>query len=406
MASHYDYLIVGAGIAGTAAADGIRELDAEGSILLVGQENHLPYDRPPLSKKLWTGAKKLEDIYLHDREYYADRGITLRLGTRVVRLHPTARVAEAAAGAEVSYGKALIATSGMPRRLDIPAGEPGKPGKSGNVVYFRGLDDYLSLRASATPGASAVVIGGSFIGSELAAALAMNRVAVTMVFSGPWLASRVFPEGLARALESTFRERGIAIRASERPVEVARLRGRFLTRTDAGAELPSDVVVAGPGLVLDLDLPRAARLDVADGVVVNEYLETSRPDVYAAGDIALFPYVALGRRMRVEHWDNAVSQGRQAGRNMAGAREPYVHMPYFFSDLFEFGYEAVGEVDTTLDVRADWQKPYQEGVVYYIRDDRVRGVMMCNVWDRVDTAREIIRRAEPVTSEALRGLIR
>ena len=140
--------------------------------------------------------------------------------------------------------------------------------------------------------------------------------------------------------------------------------------------------------------------------MVNEYLQTSDPDIYAAGDNANFPYTALGKRMRVEHWDNALNQGKWAGRNMAGAGEPYTYMPYFFSDLFEFGYEAVGEVDARLETFADWQKENDTGVVYYLRDGRVRGVMLCNVWDKVEAARELIRRAARVTPEDLRGAIR
>jgi NADPH-dependent 2,4-dienoyl-CoA reductase/sulfur reductase-like enzyme len=140
--------------------------------------------------------------------------------------------------------------------------------------------------------------------------------------------------------------------------------------------------------------------------VVNEYLQTSHPDIYAAGDNALFPYLALGDRRRVEHWDNAIRQGKCAGRNMAGAGAPYDHLPYFFSDLFEFGYEAVGEVDPRLEVFADWTKEYDTGVLYYLAGGKVRGAMLCNVWDKVEVARELIRRGETVTPEDLRGAIR
>lgn len=146
-------------------------------------------------------------------------------------------------------------------------------------------------------------------------------------------------------------------------------------------------------------------MTVGNGIVVNEYLETSQPDIYAAGDNAFFPYQALGKQMRIEHWDNALSQGMWAGRNMAGAREPFTYQPYFFSDLFEFGYEATGEVDARLETFADWQKENSTGVIYYLRDEKVRGVMMCNVWGKIDVARAMIRRGETVTLEQLRGAI-
>jgi len=165
------------------------------------------------------------------------------------------------------------------------------------------------------------------------------------------------------------------------------------------------MVIAGIGIAPALELPRTAGLLTANGVIVNEYLEASLPGIYAAGDIAFFPYQALGKQTRVEHWDNALNQGKWAGRNMAGAREPYTYMPYFFSDLFEFGYEAVGEVDARLETFADWQKENDTGVIYYLKDNKVRGAMMCNVWDKVEAARELIRNAENVTPADLRGAI-
>ncbi len=162
----------------------------------------------------------------------------------------------------------------------------------------------------------------------------------------------------------------------------------------------------GIGIALSLELPRKAGLQTANGIIVDEYLQASLPDIYAAGDNALFPYQALGKVTRVEHWDNALNQGKWAGRNMAGAGEPYTHMPYFFSDLFDFGYEAVGEVDSQLETFADWQKENEKGVIYYLRESKVRGAMMCNVWDKVEAARTLIRADQHVTKEGLRGIIR
>jgi NADPH-dependent 2,4-dienoyl-CoA reductase/sulfur reductase-like enzyme len=154
-----------------------------------------------------------------------------------------------------------------------------------------------------------------------------------------------------------------------------------------------------------MELARDAGLGTGDGIVVNEYLQTSNPDIFAAGDIANFPYKALGKRMRVEHWDNALNQGKQAGRNMAGANEKYDYMPYFFSDLFDFGYEAVGDVDASLETFADWKEENRTGVVYYLDDGKVMGVMMCNVWDKVEAARELIRKDDAVSVDNLRGAI-
>jgi 3-phenylpropionate/trans-cinnamate dioxygenase ferredoxin reductase component len=215
----------------------------------------------------------------------------------------------------------------------------------------------------------------------------------------------VFPPYLGKAIQRHYREHGVTVLNGDAPVSFSKTAGRYLTETQAGRRIESDMVIVGIGIVPETALARSAGLEVGNGIVVNEYLQSSDPDIYAAGDNAFFPYQALGRQMRVEHWDNAVTQGKWAGRNMAGAAEPYTHMPYFFSDLFEFGYEAVGDVDSRLNTYSDWQKENDTGVIYYLEDSKVRGMMMCNVWDKVDAAREIIRRGEQVSAESLRGAL-
>jgi NADPH-dependent 2,4-dienoyl-CoA reductase/sulfur reductase-like enzyme len=268
------------------------------------------------------------------------------------------------------------------------------------------LDDYLRLRKESTEGKSAVVIGGGFIGSEMAAALALNKINVTMVFPEAYLVSRVFPESLGKAIQHQYRARGITILANDRPTGFSKNGSRFVTYTVSGKKIESDLVIVGIGIAPSLELPKKAGLQTANGIIVDEYLQASLPDIYAAGDIAFFRYQALGKQARVEHWDNALNQGKWAGRNMAGAHEPYTYMPYFFSDLFEFGFEAVGEVDSSLETVFDWQKENDTGVIYYMKDGKVRGAMMCNVWDKVEQARALIRRAEPMAPEQLRNAIR
>ncbi len=400
MTTVYDYVIAGGGLAGASAIEGIRERDTSGSILLVGAESHLPYDRPPLSKKLWLGKKKVEDVFLHDRAFYDTHGVTLALDTKASRIDPAAKTLATAGGATYRYGKLLLATGCRPRRLDIPGGDLE------GICHFRTLDDYLHTRGRAAQGKSAVVVGGGFIGSELAAALNVNGVDVTMIFPGAYLCDRVFPDYLGKAVQRRFVEKGVRILAQDQPVSFERRGDRFLTRTTNGESIESDIVIVGVGVVPELELAQSGGLEAGNGIVVNEFLQTSNPDIYAAGDNAFFPYAALGQSMRIEHWDHALVQGKWAGRNMAGANEPYTHQPYFFSDLFEFGYEATGEVDARLDTFADWQKENDTGVVYYLRDGRVRGAMMCNVWDKVGAARELVRKAEPMTPDQLRGLIR
>ncbi|MCX5795612.1 MAG: FAD-dependent oxidoreductase [Elusimicrobia bacterium] len=384
----YRYVIVGAGLAGVSAAQAIRERDHSGAVLLMGAERQLPYDRPPLSKKLWTGAKTVAQISLHDEGFYAQRDIALALGRRALAIDARHKTLIDSQGQGIGYERLLLAAGGAPRRLPIPGS-----GLEG-VCYFRTLEDYLYLREKAAPGRSAVVIGGGFIGSELAAALTLNKVDVTMVFPSPYLCSRVLPESLGRAVQKTYRDRGVNVLCGDEPVSIESVRRGLRTRTRAGHEIDSDLVVVGVGIAPRTALAREAGLVARDGVLVDRFLETSRPGIYAAGDLAAFPCPALGRRLRMEHWDNARSQGVCAGRNMAGGRESFGYLPYFFSDLFDFGYEAVGDVDASLETRCEWQEKDRKGTVYYLKDGRVRGALMCNVWDRVDEARELILQGE------------
>lgn len=395
MVKAYDYVIVGGGLAGAWAIQGIRELDVAGNILLICEENYLPYDRPPLSKKLWFGKQKVEDIFLHDHAFYEEQSVSLAVGARVGRLEPSTRTVNTFNEHTYEYGKLLLATGCKARRLAVPGGDLD------GICYFRGLDDYMYVCSRVAEGKSALIVGGGFIGSELAAALNINKLEVTMIFPGETLCSRVFPDYLGRAMQQRYRDRGVRIMTADQPVSFSKSGSKVITRTAKGTTIETDIVIVGVGVLPDVALAENGGLKVLNGIAVNEYLETSRPDIFAAGDNAFFPYHALDLQMRIEHWDNALNQGRQAGRNMAGA-----HEPYFFSDLFEFGYEATGEVDARLETFADWQKEYDTGVIYYLRDGRVRGVMMCNMWDRLEAARELIRNGEVMTLQKLRGLIR
>jgi NADPH-dependent 2,4-dienoyl-CoA reductase/sulfur reductase-like enzyme len=395
----HSYLIVGAGLAAASAVDGIREYDPTGSILLVGSESSSPYERPPLSKQLWTGTKHREDIFCHPPSFYAEHGVELRLETTVATLDPARRVICDESGAAYGYRKLLLATGGTPRRLAVPGGDLE------GLFYFRTLRDYDRLRLTADRAKSALVIGGGFVGSEIAAALSAYGLRVTMIFSGQWLGSRVFPEPLGRALTAEYRAKGIEVLAGDKPVSIARYADGYRTATRVGRDLLSDLVVAGIGIEPNTALAERAGLPVGDGVTVDQFLRTSDPDIYAAGDLACFPDATLGPR-RVEHWDNARSQGRCAGENMAGAGKPFDYMPFFFSDLFEFGYEAVGDTDARLETFADWQEENRTGVVYYLREGRVRGVMMCNLFGQMDAARALIQRSERISASELRGAIR
>lgn len=395
MSEHaYTYVLVGGGLAGASAVEGIRERDPAGSVLLIGAEKHLPYDRPPLSKQLWFGKARLEDLPRHDQDYYDRHGVSVVTGTRAVRLAPAEKTIITAGGETYHFDKLLLATGVAPRTLPIPGGDLE------GVCYFRTLDDYLRILPQVAQAKSALVIGGGFIGSELAAALNVT-LEVTMIFPGATIGSRVFPKPLGMAIQRRYRERGVYVLDSNMPVSISRNAHGFTTHTSAGKVVETDLVIVGVGTTPNLGLAQDAGLAVGDGIVVDSMLQTSHPDIYAAGDNAFFPYPALGKSTRIEHWDNALSQGKQAGRNMAGAGEPFTYQPYFFSDLFEFGYEATGEVSSKLETFADWKKEYETGVIYYLADGKVRGVMMCNLWDKMDAARELIRTGERFSPEHL-----
>lgn len=389
--THFQYLIVGGGMAADAAAHGIRERDPEGAIGLVGDEPHPPYNRPPLSKGLWKG-----DAAESIQRNTASAGVDMHLGRRIVRLDPQQHVAIDDQGTQYQYERALLATGGRPRRLAF-GGD--------SVIYFRNLADYLRLRKSVSPGARVAVMGGGFIGSELAAALASNGAAVTMVFPESGIGARAYGPELSQTVTEMFHAKGVDVVANDVPVAVDQESDGYVVRTRGGRVVRVDAVVAGLGLEPDVDLARAAGIVTSDGIEVDARLRTSHPDVFAAGDVASVVSPLTGRRLRVEHEDAALTMGGAAGRSMAGDETPYTHIPFFYSDLFDAGYEAVGELDARLERVADWSIPGREGIVYYLRDQRVRGVLLWNIFGKVDEARALLSDARAVTAESVRGRI-
>ncbi len=390
----YRYLIVGGGMTADAACRGIRDHDGEGSIGLVGEESDPPYSRPPLSKALWQG-KDESTIWRGT----AELGVDLHLGRRAVALDLGARSVTDDRGETYGYERLVLATGGRPRRL------PGDVG--GEIVYFRGLGDYRRLRRLADGGARFVVLGGGFIGSELAAALRGAGREVTLAFPEQGIGARLFPADLADSVTELYRGHGVEVLPGELVEGVARDGDRLVVRLASGRELDAGAVVAGLGIEPATELAAAAGLPVSDGIVVDEYGRAGESgDVYAAGDVARFPAALLGTDLRVEHEDQANSHGRAVGANMAGAGRPYLHLPFFYSDLFELGYEAVGEVDSRRETVAEWVEPFRTGVVAYLdAERRPRGVLLCDVWGKVEAATELIAAAEPLGEEALQALL-
>jgi len=385
----YRYLIVGGGMSADAAARGIRDHDEAGSIGLVGADPEPPYARPPLSKGLWQG-KDEATIWRGT----ADLGVELHLGRGITGIDLEGRTAIDDQGESYGWERLLLATGGRPRRL--PSGD-------GDVVYYRTVADYRRVRAEAREGTHFVVIGGGFIGSEVAAALFGNGVAVTMVFPENGIGARLFPPELAEFVNGYYREKGVEVL----PGEVVEGIEGGVVRLGSGRTLEADGIIAGLGIEPAIELAEAAGLPVDDGIVVDDRGRVGgRADVFAAGDVARFPAKAFGKLIRVEHEDHANTHGRAVGANMAGADAPYDHLPFFYSDLFELGYEAVGEVDSRLDSVETWAEPNRKGVVSYVDGDhRPRGFLLWDVWGKVDEARALIEAGKPISEEQLQALL-
>jgi NADPH-dependent 2,4-dienoyl-CoA reductase/sulfur reductase-like enzyme len=386
----YDYLIIGGGMAADAAAKSIRKHDDKGTIGLIGNEPHPPYERPPLTKALWTKDKPAESTDLDT----ARAGLDMHLDRSAVDLDVSAKRVTDDRGDTYTYGRLLIATGARPHTLPF-SGE--------RVINFRTVDDYRLLRTYARPGAHIAVVGGGFIGGELAASLTTVGCKVTMLFPGEAIGAGRYPLALSNFLNEYFRERGVELRTEVRVVD-GRTKGESVeVALSDGANCSFDAVVAGLGVTPNTELATKAGLRVTDGIVVDSLLRTSDPSIWAAGDVANFHHVGLDRAMRVEHESAAVGMGHHAGRAMTGVDDPYDVQPFFYSDLFDLGYEAVGLLDARLDVVEDWTQPFREGVVYYLDDGYLRGVLLWNVWGQVDAARELMLEKRHHDADSLRG---
>jgi len=372
-----------------AAVRGIRQRDAHGSVGLISTELDPPYDRPPLSKGLWQGTP-LEKVWRRT----LDHGAALHLGRSATMLAPATRQVIDDQHTIDTFDTLLLATGGTPRRLAYD---------NEQIIYFRTLDDYRRLRTLTESGQRFGVIGGGFIGSEIAAALAMNGKEVVMVFPGKTIGGHILPKEMGLFLNEVYRHKGIQVLTGERVTGVETRGAQLVLHIKGGQELLVDGLVAGLGIAPNIALAQVAGLAVDNGIVVDAYLRTRHPDIYAAGDVAAFHQPVLNKRLRVEHEDNANTMGWLAGRNMAGEAVPYDHLPLFYSDLFDLGYEAVGDPDARLETMADWQEPYREGVIYSLEAGRVRGVLLWNLWGQIEAARELIKAPGPCTAADLKG---
>lgn len=391
---NYEYLIIGGGMTAAAAVQGIREIDVQGRIGVISAEQHRPYNRPPLSKKLWEG--KPEDSIWSNLPY---ENLDLILGCRVVRLDPDRKEVQDEAGETYTYGRLLLAAGGSPRQLSFAPPE---------TVYYRTLDDFRTVRSWMGQNARIGIIGGGFIGSEIAASLASNGEKPVMVFPEASLGARIYPADLSQYLTQYYQDKGVEVHTGLEIQAIDRQGEGFVLRGKDGRSVLVDHIIAGIGIQPNTELAQAAGIkiggpEVGGGILVDEHLRTNQPDVFAAGDLASFYNYGLGRTMRVEHADNAKSMGRVAGLNMAGQTIAYDHLPFFYSDLFDLGYEAVGELDSRLQIVSDWHEPFRQGVIYYLKEEKVRGVLLWNTWDQVDAARELIAEGGTHVPDTLKG---
>ena len=386
---NYTYLIIGGGMTSDAAVAGIREVDPSGSIGLISAETHPPYNRPPLSKGLWKG-KPLESIYRQTSKMNAE----IHLGRIVKSIDNHSKQVKDDQGQSYGYQKLLLATGASPRELPYGKDE---------IIYFRTLDDFQHLQKLSEKSGRFAVIGGGFIGSELASALADHKQEVVMIFPEKGIGALIFPPDLAIFLNDFYRQKGVDIQAEELVSDVERRGNELALKLKSGREILVDHVVAGIGIQPNISLAEDSDIEVDNGILIDKYMQTNQADISAAGDVANFYNPVLDMRLRVEHEDNALTSGEIAGRNMAGEAVAYDHLSSFYSDLFELGYEAVGELNPNLETFSDWQEPFNKGVVYYLNEGRVRGVLLWNVWDQVDPARELITEPGPFSPEDLKG---
>ena len=384
--TQFKYLIIGGGMTADAAAKGIRSLDSGGTIGMIGSEPDPPYDRPPLSKGLWKG-KPLAGIWRNTEA----KGVDWIGGRKAVSLDPVKQEVMDDHGAAYRYESLLLATGGRPKRHP----------SDGSAIYYRTFSDYKTLRDLADRKQRFVVIGGGFIGSEMAAALTMNGKSVDMAFFASGICGHILPPYLAGLLNRRFEEKGVRLFPGRGAMNMAPTSEGVEVCLEDGTRLVADAAIAGLGLAPNVELAIQAGLSVGNGIVVDERLRTSHANIYAAGDVANFPCPALNRRARFEHEDNANAMGALAGRNMAGATEVYGYLPYFYSDLFEIGYEAIGETDPSYQTVVEWVEPDEKGVVFYVKEDRVRGVLFWNIFGKLDAARDLMAMPGPVRSADL-----
>jgi 3-phenylpropionate/trans-cinnamate dioxygenase ferredoxin reductase subunit len=395
------FVIVGAGLAGAKAAQTLRDLGCDGSIILIGDERERPYERPPLSKDYLLGKSELDSVYVHSRTWYADHGVQLRLGQPVTVIDKAQHQVELADGARLDYSKLLLTTGSSPRLLPVPGAD------AQGVYYLRRIVDSQRIKESFGLTARLLVIGGGWIGLEVTAAARQAGLDVTLVEQQPLPLFHVLGPELAQVFADLHTEHGVTIRTGVGVDHLTTVAGRVTgAQLSDGTHIDADAVVVGIGVTPNTELAEAAGLDVNDGVEVDAALRTTDPDIFAAGDIARAYHPVLGQRIRVEHWANALNQPATAAVSMLGREAAYDTLPYFYTDQYDLGmeyhgYVAPGDYDQVV-FRGD--QAQREFIAFWLRAGRVRAGMNVNVWDVGEPVKALIRSGAPVDADRLADL--
>ena len=394
-------VIVGGGLAAARAVEGIRDTGSDAAVVLVGAEQHLPYEKPPLSKGTLAGDDPLESAILHPAEWYAERNVTLHLGTEVSAIDPSAHTISLSTGSTLAYARLLLATGSTARRLDVPGAGLA------NVLTLRSMDESAELRSRLVAGSDVVIIGAGWIGLEVAAAARIHGCQVTVIEPAATpLFGPLGPE-LGGWFARLHEGHAVSFRFEESVREVHGDRTATSVVTGSGEELPADTVVVGVGITPNVELAEAAGLDVDNGILCDESLRTSAPDVFAAGDVANWFNPTLGVRLRLDHWANARNGGYAAGQAMAGAPVNYGPVPYFFSDQYDVGMEYAGHVPrgTPATVELHGEPDANRFMAFWLgADRRLFAGLHVNTWDTIESVQDLIRAADPVSPDQLEAL--
>jgi 3-phenylpropionate/trans-cinnamate dioxygenase ferredoxin reductase component len=383
------FAIVGGGLAGAKAAETLRAEGFDGTIVLFGDEREVPYERPPLSKGYLLGKDKRESAYVHPADWYGDNNVDLRTGVTVESIDPKSHRLMYTDGT-LTYDKLLLATGAAPKRIDDVPGADLE-----GVLYLRQLPDSDALRAAFKPGARVVIVGGGWIGLEAAAAARAADAAVTILEPQPTPLHAALGPELGEKFAKLHVEHGVEFRFGESAAEIhgdaAGRVGSVLTSNDV--VVPANVVVVGIGVRPKAELASAAGLEVDNGVLTDAALRTSDPDIYAAGDVANSVNPLLGRRVRVDHWSNALNGGPAAAKSMLGQAVSYDRVPYFYSDQYDLGMECSGlpSPGTYDQVVYRGDPDSLEFIAFWLKDGKLVAGMNVNVWDVTDDIQSLIR---------------